>query len=169
LQPIGPAVWHVRFRPLLRLNNVAFAAYLEISVRMGRCLASETGVLRPRHANPTSVRAAGGRIGARRGRDSAVVTSVLTHPGWMGVGGGLTAAHDRLHTSAQRPVVISRLAGNNRRCLAAARVIPPGDTAQRRAVLYTDRLSGLIAASAFDASVPSGVSWAIPRARPAAR
>ena len=31
------------FQAALRLGNVAFAAHLEISVRMGRCLVSETG------------------------------------------------------------------------------------------------------------------------------
>jgi hypothetical protein len=31
------------FQAALRLSNVAFAAHLEISVRMGRCLVSETG------------------------------------------------------------------------------------------------------------------------------
>jgi hypothetical protein len=92
------------------------------------------------------------------------VTSVLTHPGRMGLGGRLTPAHDRLHSSAQRLVVIS--AWQETTAAAPQRL---ESSHQRRAVLYTHRLSGLIAASAFDASVPSGVSWTIPRARPAAR
>jgi len=48
----------------LRLSDAAFAAYLEISVRMGRCLASEADVCA--RGKPTRP-AAGGRIGARCG------------------------------------------------------------------------------------------------------
>ena len=42
-----------------------------------------------------------GRYGVRYGQDSEILTSVLTHPGWLDLACPLTAAHDRLRLTSR--------------------------------------------------------------------
>ena len=82
---------------------------------------------------------------------------VRGEPGRSGKPDRQPSGHDCPHSSAQRPTVTSRLARNNRRSCAAARRT------------YADMFSRLTAASAFEASVRSGIIRTAPYARLAAR